>query len=244
MSRVDININKEMNLSNISSGKISYEERQKNLGFLRTLYSLFALELLIAVVWTSFALSYYPEFGDGIKRWWEFAIVSGVLCLLLILISFIFQFARNFPINVAIYLLFTFSFMHFTSWLCLVDPTYLVYYALWLLLFIALGFAVYAWSTNSYMNTMISILVIVASTLIVFIAFLIFSEVIFLGLLLVLLGAIIYGFYLNYDVRKMVRGGASEYSREDAWTGAVRIWAEGLLVFTRFIELLGRSCCK
>lgn len=233
-----------MNLSNLSNGKISYEERQKNLNFLRQLYSLFALELLIAVVWTSFALSYYAEFGEGIRRWWEFAIVSGVLCLLLILVAFIFQFARNFPINVVIYLLFTFSFMHFSSWLSLIDHTLLVYYALWLLLFIAIGFAIYAWGTNTYMNTMISILVIVASTLIVFAAFLIFSEIRFLGLLLVLLGVIIYGFYLNYDVRKMVRGGVYEYSREDPWTGAVRIWAEGLLVFARFIELLGRGCCK
>ena len=233
-----------MNLSNISNGKISYEERQKNLSFLRQLYSLFALELLIAVVWTSFALSYYAEFGDGIRRWWEFAIVSGVLCLLLILVSFLFQFVRSFPINVVVYLLFTFSFMHFASWLSLIDHTLLVYYALWLLLFVAIGFAIYAWSTNTYMNTMISILVIVASTLVVFTAFLIFSEIRFLGLLLVLLAVIIYGFYLNYDVRKMVRGGVYEYAREDPWTGAVRIWAEGLLVFARFIELLGRGCCK
>jgi FtsH-binding integral membrane protein len=232
-----------MNLSNISNGKISFEERQKNMSFLRNLYTLFAIELLIAVIWTSFALSYYVEFGDGIKRWWEFAIVSGVLCLLLLLISFL-QFARRFPINVVVYLLFTLSFMHFSSWLCLIDSTFLVYYALWLLLFVAIGFAIYAWSTNTYMNTMISILVIVASTLIVFIAFLIFSEIRFLGLLLVLLAVIIYGFYLNYDVRKMVRGGVYEYSREDPWTGAVRIWAEGLLVFVRFIELLGRSCCN
>jgi FtsH-binding integral membrane protein len=232
-----------MNLSNISNGRISSEERAKNLSFLRWLYTLFAIELLIAVIWTSFALAYYVEFGDGIKRWWEFAIVSGVLCLLLILVSFL-QFARRFPINVVVYLLFTFSFMHFASWLSLVDHTFLVYYALWLLLFIAVGFAIYAWSSNYYMDTMISILVIVASTLIVFTAFLIFSEVRFLGLLLVLLAVIVYGFYLNYDVRKMVRGGVYEYSREDPWTGAVRIWVEGLLVFARFIELLGRSCCN
>ncbi len=233
-----------MNLSGISNGKISSEERLKNLNYLRLLYTLFALELLIAVTWSSFALSFTTDFGDGIKQWWEFAIVSGVLCLLLILAAFIFQFTHNFPINIIVYLLFTFSFMHFTSWLVQVDSSFLVYYTLWLLLFIGVGFSAYAWSTNSYMNTMISIFVIVASTVIVFMAFIIFSEIRFLWLLLVLLGTIIYGFYLNYDVRKMVRGGIIEYSREDSWTGAVTIWAEGLLVFVRFIELLGRSCFR
>ena len=214
------------------------------MNFLKSLYSLFALELIIAVIWTSFTLSYYPEFGDGIKKWWEFAIVSGVLCLILILACFILPLASRFPINIVVYLLFTFSFMHFSSWLTLIDPSFLVYYALWLLLLIALGFAIYAWSTSTYMNTMISIFVIVVSTVIVFTVFLIFSDIKFLGLLLVLLGAIIYGFYLNYDVRKMVRGGVYEYGRDDAWTGAVRIWVESLLVFCRFVELLGRSCCK
>lgn len=233
-----------MNLSTISSGKVSYEERRRNLSFLKSLYSLFALELVIAVLWTSFALSYYQEFGHGIKHWWEFAIVSGVLCLVLLLACFLLPFTSRLPINILVYLLFTFSFMHFSSWLALVDSSFLVYYALWLLLLVALGFAVYAWSSATYMNTMISIFVVVAATVIVFTVFLIFSDIKFLGLLLVLLGAIVYGFYLNYDVRKMVRGGVYEYGRDDPWTGAVRIWVESLLVFCRFVELLGRSCCK
>lgn len=233
-----------MNLSTISSGKVSYEERRRNLSFLKSLYSLFALELVIAVLWTSFALSYYPEFGHGIKQWWEFAIVSGVLCLVLLLACFLLPFTSRLPMNILVYLLFTFSFMHFSSWLALVDSSFLVYYALWLLLLVALGFAVYAWSSSTYMNTMISIFVVVAATIIVFTVFLIFSDIKFLGLLLVLLGAIVYGFYLNYDVRKMVRGGVYEYGRDDPWTGAVRIWVESLLVFCRFVELLGRSCCK
>lgn len=233
-----------MNLSTISSGKVSYEERRRNLSFLKSLYTLFALELVVAVLWTSFALSYYPEFGHGVKHWWEFAIASGVLCLVLLLACFLLPFTSRLPINILVYLLFTASFMHFSSWLALVDSSFLVYYALWLLLLVALGFAVYAWSSSTYMNTMISIFVVVAATVIVFTVFLIFSDIKFLGLLLVLLGAIVYGFYLNYDVRKMVRGGVYEYGRDDPWTGAVRIWVESLLVFCRFVELLGRSCCK
>jgi len=134
--------------------------------------------------------------------------------------------------------------MHFVSYLCLVDKSRLVYYALWLLFAVAVGFAIYAWSTNTYMNTLFSLMVVAVSCLIVFVVFLIFSEVNFIGLLLVLLGILVFGFYLNYDVRKMVRAGLYEYSSDDAWTGAVRIWAESLMVFCRFVELLGRGCCS
>ena len=233
-----------MNISNVSAGKVTYEERQRNLFFLKTLYTLFSIEILVAVIWTSFALGFYGNFGLGIKTYWQVAIVTGVLCLILILVAFFVPIAQRIPLSIVVYVLFTLFFMHFASWLSLIDPTYLVYYALWLLLAVAIAYAIYAWAATTYLNTMISILITGIATLIVFVGFLIFSNVSFLGLLLVLLGVLIFGLYLNYDIRKMVRGGIQDYSREDPWSGAVRIWLESVLVFCRFIELLGRSCCK
>lgn len=232
-----------MNLSTLSA-RTSPEDRAKNINFLRVLYSLFALQLLIAIIWTSFALSYYDKFGRGIERWWQFAIVTGVLCLILILASILVPALRRFPIGAAIYAVFTLCFMHFVSYLCLIDKSYLVYYALWLLFAVAVGFAIYAWSLTDRVNTLISIMVVMGSALLIFIVFLIFTEIKFIGLLLVLLGVLVFGFYLNYDVRRMVRGGIAEYSTDDPYTGAVRIWLEAVLVFCRFIELLGRGCCK
>jgi len=232
-----------MNLSTLSA-RTSPEERAKNISFLRMLYTLFAVELLIALIWTSFALSYYDKFGKGIERWWEFAIATGVICLILILASILVPALRRFPIGAAIYGVFTICFMHFVSYLCLIDKTFLVYYALWLLFAVAVGFAIYAWSILDRSNTLVSIMVVTASTLLIFIVFLIFTEIKFIGLLLVLLAVLVFGFYLNYDVRKMVRGGIAEYSTDDPYTGAVRIWLESVLVFCRFVELLGRGCCK
>ena len=208
------------------------------------LYTLFAITVLVAVIWTSFALSYYEGFGAGIQKYWQVAIATGVICLLCILLATFVPFAQRIPISIVIYLIFTLCFMHFVSWLALIDSSRLVYYALWLLLAVGIAYAIYAWSTSTYMNTLISILITGVACLLVFVGFLIFSEVSFLGLLLVLLAVLIYGCYLNYDIRKVVRGGIHEYTREDPWSGAVRIWIESLFVFCRFIELLGRSCCK
>ena len=233
-----------MNLSNISSGPINTEDRRKNLGFIRNLYTLFALQLLVAVIWCSFALAYYPEFGSGIVRWWEFAIVTGIICLILLMVALFVPSVRKAPVNMVVYIVFTLCFMHFVSYLVLVDTSLLVYYALWLLFAVAVGYAMYAWGTNPYMSTLFSLMVVSASCMLVFVGFLIFSDVNFIGLLLVLLAVLVFGFYLNYDVRKMVRGGLYEYGSDDAWTGAVRIWAESCMVFCRFVELLGRGCCN
>ena len=94
------------------------------------------------------------------------------------------------------------------------------------------------------MSTLFSLMIVSITTMFIFINFLIFSNVNFIGLLLVLLLVLVFGFYLNYDVRKMVRGGLYEYGNDDSYTGAVRIWAESILVFCRFVELLGRGCCN
>lgn len=52
------------------------------------------------------------------------------------------------------------------------------------------------------------------------------------------------GFYLNYEVGNSVRGKKFDYGDDDPWTGAVKIWANGTLVFCRFFEMLARGCCK
>ena len=54
----------------------------------------------------------------------------------------------------------------------------------------------------------------------------------------------IVGFYLNYEVGNSVRGKKTNLGDEDPWTGAVKIWANGTLVFCRFFEMLARGCCK
>lgn len=233
-----------MNLSNISSGPLNEDDKRRNLSFLRMLYSLLAIQLLIALIWTSFAICYESSLGDWLIRWWEIAVATGIICLILILVTLFIPSVRNPPVNLVIYILFTLCFAHFVSYLCLVDKSRLVYFALWLLFAVALGFAIYAWSTSTHSNTLFSIMVVAISCLLIFICFLIFTEVNFVGLLLVLLAVLVFGFYLNYDVRKMVRGGLYEYGADDPYTGAVRIWAESLMVFCRFIELLGRGCCK
>lgn len=208
------------------------------------LYTLFAIELLVALIWTSFAISYPNPFGLGIQTHWWWAIVSGSICLILILLTLFMTSLQNSPINLIVYVVFTLCFMHFVSWLVLNEKNFIVYFGLWLLFGISFGMAIYAWSTITYMWSMFSLFVVCVCCLLIFMLFLIFSEISFFWLVIVLLIMMIVGFYLNYDVRRMVRGGIYDYGDDDPWTGAVWIWAEGVLVFCRFFEMLGKGCCK
>lgn len=93
---------------------------------------------------------------------------------------------------------------------------------------------------------------VLVSCLIVFLLFLIFSDLTFFWLLLILIPVMIYGFYLNHDIRKVVsssshlqvRSRVHDHVREDPFAGAVRVWLESVLVFCRLAELLGRVFTK
>lgn len=54
------------------------------------------------------------------------------------------------------------------------------------------------------MSSMAAILFILATAVVILVLFIIFSEVSFLGMLFCTVGCIIFGFYLNYDIRRMV----------------------------------------
>lgn len=62
------------------------------------------------------------------------------------------------------------------------------------------------------MQSLASIIIVLASSLTVFLLFLIFDDIPFFWLLLVLVAVMVFGFFLNYDVRTMV---ISRNSRSD-----------------------------
>jgi FtsH-binding integral membrane protein len=133
--------------------------------------------------------------------------------------------------------------MYTVGYFCVLDDSYLVYYALWMITSVTLGYSIYGWAAPNGMSTMVAMMIVLLACLAVCLLFLVFTPISFIGLTLVLLALLIFGFDLHYDIRKVIRGGVRDYNKDDPFAGAVTIWAEGLLVFVRFSELLTRACC-
>ena len=233
-----------MDISGYSVNKSTLEERQRNLKYMRFLYVLVAIELIVALIWTSFALHFYTKLGAPIARWWEFGLVAGVLAGLLVLATFFVGAVRRFPINWAIYFLFTISFAHFWAYLCSIDKSHFLYFALWMLTAIAVGFALYSLAATYYMQATESAVVVLVSAMIVLLAFLAFTELDFFILILVFIPVVIFGIYLALDLRTMLKHNLYETHEEDSVSGAVRVWAESVLVFCRLGELVGSMFYK
>lgn len=233
-----------MDISGYSANKSTLEERQRNLTYSRTLYLLLAVELIVALVWTSFCLYFWDKLGSPIVRWWEFGLVAGIISGLLILATFFVAQVRRFPINWAIYGLFTLAFAHFWAFLCCLDESRCLYFALWVLTAISIGFALYSILATYYMQATESAIVVLGSSLPVLLAFLAFTEMSFFLLILVYIPVIIFGIYLALDLRTMLRKNMYDTKDEDAVAGAVRIWIESILVICRLGELVGSMFYK
>lgn len=233
-----------MDISGYSVNKSTLEERQRNLKYTRFLYILLAVELILALIWTSFCMHYWTKLGAPIVKWWVFGMIAGIIAGLLVLATFFVSAVRRFPINWAIYFLFTLAFAHFWAFLCCLDSSKLLYFALWLLTAIAVGFALYALTANYYMQATESALVVLGSSIPVFLAFLAFTEMDFFLLILVYIAVVIFGVYLALDLRTMLKHNLYDTNDEDAVAGAVRIWIESVLVFCRLGELFGSMFYK
>lgn len=233
-----------MDISGYSVNKSTLEERQRNLKYMRFLYVLLAVELIVALVWTSFCLHFWTKLGAPIVKWWEFGLAAGIISGLLILATFFVAAVRRFPINWAIYFLFTLAFAHFWSFLCCLDSSRNLYFALWLLTAITVGFALYSLSATYYMQATESVLVVLGSGMIVLLAFLAFTEMDFFLLILVFIPVVIFGIYLALDLRTMLKHNLYDTNEEDAVAGAVRVWIESVLVFCRLAELVGSMFYK
>ena len=135
-----------MDASIASLNRSTFEDRQKNISYLRNLYFLFALQLIIAVVWSAWNYTWFPNWGAWIIRNWGVALTAGILCVLLLLFAFFSSASRQHPVNWVVYLLFTIGFAIVWSYFVVRDgQNRYVWYVLWLLTAMAIGFAVYAW---------------------------------------------------------------------------------------------------
>ena len=139
-----------MDSSGLSLNKSTFEERQQNLSYIRVLYLLLSLELIIALVWSSFCLYFWGSLGEPISDMWIMGLVTGIVCGLLILVTLFIVQIRKFPINWVVYILFTISFAILWGYLCCVDKSRLVYYTLWLLTAITVALFLYAFMSSYY----------------------------------------------------------------------------------------------
>lgn len=119
------------------------EERAYNMNFLKMVYTLFALQLIITFTLSAFAVSYEDSF-DWLRSLWIMCLVFLVVCLLLIVATMMNAATRRPPLNVVIYLTFTVFLAFGMACFSSMDESGLVFFVLTSLTLISIGFMLYA----------------------------------------------------------------------------------------------------
>ena len=235
-----------MNLANIK-GKLRTNESKSDL--LRTnkwLYFFLALELVVALVWTSICVIFEDPIGKGIVSWWYFGLVAGLICLVLSIVTYFLESLQRFPLNLLIYILFLLSFAHFAAFLVCLDSTRALYFALWLLSFAIFGLCLHILTQDTFPGAIESFFITFGVGALVLLAFIIFTNGKFYIFFLVYLATSIYAYYLSFNLREILNRDCGNKVDDDAISGAVKIWFEADLVLFKSSELLayGILGCK
>ena len=134
-----------MDTSVASLNRSTFEERQKNVSYLRSLYFLLALQLLIGLAWAIVVVSVH-SIRDWVRETWGLALAFEILAVILILaVYFVSSLNNGGIIGFVIYIVFTLVMAYLWGYFSSLNDRNYGFYILLLLTGIALGFAAYTW---------------------------------------------------------------------------------------------------
>ena len=220
------------------------EVHGSRVSYLRKMYSLFSLELITGTVVAALCIGYLEEEGEVsfIVKYYGIAIATIVISLILMVVSYVLRRRRTDILSWLIWVLFYVCISYSLGFIALAEPAMIVMFILTTFTCISVGITLYSLTSNTYLESTTAFLVIFGSSLLSFEAFLIFTQVKFILLVIFYAITLVFGFYINYDVRNVIRqGSATERTQENYVLGSIKIYVEIVLVFFRLLELLARS---
>ena len=224
-----------MENSALTVGKSTAMEREEKLLRLRFLYLLFAAQVGLAVLGATLALRGVVKLGGG-----KLALPAALLCVGVLLVIYFLPMVRSPPISWGLYATFALSFAVAAVGATLGDPDRLVYSWLWAVFGAAVVLAGFFLSAGSYPSTLASVLMVVGGAAPALLGCLVLGEAEPWQAALVFLAAAVFSFYISYQHRSAVRNSLWDFDRDEAVSGSVRLWLDGLLGLCRTAELFCR----
>ncbi len=220
------------------------EVHDSRVKYLRRMYSLFSLELITGSVTAALCVGYNmeEESTPWIVQYYGIAIATIIISLALMVVSYVIRLRRVDFLSWIIWGVFYVCVAYSLGFIALAEPSMIVMFILTTLTCISVGIALYSLTSNTYLESTTAFLVIFGSSLLSFEAFLIFTSVDFILLVIFYAVTLVFGFYINYDVRNVIRqAGAHQKSNDNYVLGSIKIYVEVVLVFFRLLELLAQA---
>lgn len=134
-----------MDVSAISLNVSTFEERQRHLSFLRSLYTFFLIQVVVCLIWCIIVVCNMDSIGKFQTDYWYIGLITLVLALQIIQLTVFWSGSRKGPANWILYISFILVFSFSYSWLVASDTYLYAYFALWLIFVIAATYLFYSW---------------------------------------------------------------------------------------------------
>lgn len=226
-----------MEQSDFTVGQSTAAQREEKLQRLRFVYLLFAAQLGAAVAAASLALCCGEALGGKLAAP---AAVAGAACLGVLLLIYFLPMVRSPPLSWGLYLVFAAAFAVVAAWAAARDPTRLAFFWLWAVFGSAGALSAFFLVAAFYPSTLAGLLAVVGGAAPALVGFLALGEAEPWQAALTFLAATVFAFYLAYQHRAAVRNSLWDFEREEAVSGSVRLWLDGLLGLGRTAELFCR----
>ena len=216
-------------------------ETRTNIKFIYYLFTFFALELVIAFVFSSFSLYFYDELGSNIAIRWETGIIVAFFTLLIMLLTFFIGSFNTLPYCFVIYTSFVILFTYTCAFLSSVEKTHFFYFGLSTLTMVAVGLFLFFSFNPSYLSTIEVIILTFSCALIPSLIFLMISNLNYIFIIVIWVFTSIYCIFLTTGIIRTIRNDLFNINEEHPASSAVKIFIEGFFGFCRAEDILGSS---
>ena len=228
----------EDNIENQDEEQIKIKIR---LGFIRKVYGIIFIQVLITTICTYFAVTKVAvsSFLINNPNLWIIAFI-GLLATEIPIICCR-RVARKVPINYILLLIFTLCESYFVVSLTLEFEPMSVLLAAGLTVVVVLGLTIYAMFTKSDITLCGGTLFVFSLLLLILSIVGIFFRNYFFQTLIDCLGLLLFSAYLIYDIQMLIGNKSKKFSEDDYIFAALQIYLDIIYLFLKIMKLFGKK---
>lgn len=208
------------------------------LGFIRKVYGILSVQLLITTIFTLFSMYWtsWKQFQMGhIGIAWIMIILTFVLPIIIICCP---GSMRQVPQNYIVLFLFTFAESYLVSFVCALTQPQLVFMAAFMTFALVVSLTIYAMTTKTDFTIQGGLLFILGCAFCLFSIFGLFTNNKIFHIILCVGGIILFGLYLIYDTQLILGKQGESLDIEDYILGSFMLYTDIVYIFMRILELL------
>ena len=215
-----------------------YYNKQLRLGFIRKVYGVLSVQLLVTMVMCMFSIvsTSYAKFQIQNPAFVWISMI-GAIIIMIALICFR-SVSRTVPTNYILLFAFTFFEGYMVSCLCAVTSPKLVLMAAVMTCAITFALTVYACTTKTDFTVLNSLLFICSMVLLLFGLFCLFTQNKILHIIYCCLGVLIYSVYLIYDTQLIMGDKSRALEIDDYIYASLMLYLDIINLFIYILKLL------